>query len=95
MLILKSYQQTALDALTGFLRHAQQVGPGAAFRAATQRGYADEVFGRVPCVCLRIPTGGGKTLLASHAISCMSADWLARNAAAARRRAWAAWLAQR
>lgn len=79
MLILKSYQQTALDALTGFLRHAQQVGPGAAFRAATQRGYADEVFGRVPCVCLRIPTGGGKTLLASHAISCMSADWLARD----------------
>jgi type III restriction enzyme len=76
---LKSYQQAALDALTGFLRHAQQVGPGAAFRAATQRGYADEVFGRVPCVCLRIPTGGGKTLLASHAIARMGADWLARD----------------
>lgn len=79
MLILKSYQQTALDALTGFLRHAQQVGPGAAFRAATQRGYADEVFGGVPCVCLRIPTGGGKTLLASHAIPRLGADWLARD----------------
>lgn len=79
MLQLKSYQQTALDVLTGFLRHAQQVGPGVAFRAATQRGYADEVFGRVPCVCLRIPTGGGKTLLASHAIPRLGADWLARD----------------
>ncbi len=79
MLQLKSYQQTALDALTGFLRHAQQVGPGVAFRAATQRGYADEVFGRVPCVCLRIPTGGGKTLLASHAIPRLGANWLARD----------------
>ncbi len=79
MLQLKSYQQTALDALTGFLRHAQQVGPGAAFRAATQRGYADEVFGRVPCVCLRIPTGGGKTLLASHAIPRLGSDGIARD----------------
>jgi type III restriction enzyme len=79
MLQLKSYQQAALDTLTGFLRHAQQVGPGVAFRAATQRGYADEVFGRVPCVCLRIPTGGGKTLLASHAIARLGADWLARD----------------
>ncbi len=79
MLTLKSYQQAALDALSAFLRSAQNVGAEAAFRQATQRAYAGEVFGRVPCVCLRIPTGGGKTLLASHAVSCMSADWLARD----------------
>ncbi|NJS36074.1 MAG: DEAD/DEAH box helicase family protein [Brachymonas sp.] len=79
MLTLKSYQQAALDALTGFLRHAAQIGAPAAFRAATQRGYADEVFGGLPCVCLRIPTGGGKTLLASHAIPRLGADWLGRD----------------
>ena len=76
---LKSYQEAALDALTAFLRQAQQTGAGAAFRNATQRSYANEVFGSVPCVCLRIPTGGGKTLLASHAIPRLGADWLARD----------------
>lgn len=76
---LKSYQQAALDALTAFLRQAQQTGAEAAFRALTQRSYADEMFGAVPCVCLRIPTGGGKTLLASHAIPRLGADWLARD----------------
>lgn len=79
MLTLKSYQQAALDALTAFLRQASQTGASAAFRALTQRSYADEVFGAVPCVCLRIPTGGGKTLLASHAIPRLGADWLARD----------------
>ncbi len=79
MLTLKSYQQAALDTLSAYLRSAQNVGAEAAFRQATQRAYAGEVFGGVPCVCLRIPTGGGKTLLASHAVSRMSADWLGRD----------------
>ncbi|WP_099350781.1 DEAD/DEAH box helicase [Erwinia amylovora] len=30
--------------------------------------YQDTAFGDVPCVCLRLPTGGGKTLLAAHVI---------------------------
>ena len=34
-------------------------------------------FGDVPCVCLRIPTGGGKTLLAAHAIPLMAREWRA------------------
>ena len=37
--------------------------------------YRAEAFGDAPCVCLRIPTGGGKTLLASHAIALMARAW--------------------
>ena len=37
--------------------------------------YRAEAFGDAPCVCLRIPTGGGKTLLASHAIALMARVW--------------------
>ncbi|MBC7482797.1 MAG: DEAD/DEAH box helicase family protein, partial [Rhizobacter sp.] len=29
----------------------------------------------MPCVCLRIPTGGGKTLLAAHAVGLMAREW--------------------
>lgn len=28
-----------------------------------------EIFPDIPCVCLRVPTGGGKTLLAAHAVA--------------------------
>ncbi len=34
--------------------------------------YQDAAFGDVPCVCLRLPTGGGKTLLAAHVIGDVS-----------------------
>ncbi|GAA4033767.1 hypothetical protein GCM10022212_36170 [Actimicrobium antarcticum] len=27
------------------------------------------LFGNVPCVCLRVPTGGGKTIMAAHAVA--------------------------
>jgi hypothetical protein len=66
------------------LKHYQAASPGSAgqipagctasaaprrpFEAQTGYGYNAEPFGETPCVCLRIPTGGGKTLLAAHAI---------------------------
>ncbi|WP_181951031.1 DEAD/DEAH box helicase family protein [Azoarcus olearius] len=28
-----------------------------------------EIFPEIPCVCLRVPTGGDKTLLAAHAVA--------------------------
>jgi type III restriction enzyme len=64
---LKNYQRDALDLLGAFLRAARLRGAKAAFEESGY-GYRSEPFGEVPCVCLRIPTGGGKTLLASHAI---------------------------
>ena len=79
-LSLKSYQQTALDALAAFARAAQIKGPGLAFGELVGRPYNPDPFGEVPCVCLRIPTGGGKTLLAAHAIKVLAQEWRATDA---------------
>ncbi|MBR8225029.1 DEAD/DEAH box helicase [Burkholderia ambifaria] len=73
MLKLKTYQTNALDALTQFLQSCHSLPPEEAFRAALAAQERDDepyhpLFGEVPCVCVRIPTGGGKTLLAAHAI---------------------------
>ncbi|MEI2624233.1 MAG: DEAD/DEAH box helicase family protein [Giesbergeria sp.] len=75
-LTLKSYQQTALDALTAFARAAQLKGPALAFAEQAGRPYNLEAFGaELPCVCLRIPTGGGKTVLAAHAVPLLAREW--------------------
>ena len=79
-LALKSYQQAALDALAAFARAAQLKGPALAFRELVGRTYNPDAFGDVPCVCLRIPTGGGKTLLAAHAVATLARDWQATDA---------------
>ena len=79
-LALKSYQQAALDALTAFARAAQLKGPALAFQDLVGHSYNPDAFGEVPCVCLRIPTGGGKTLLAAHAIATLAREWLASDA---------------
>jgi type III restriction enzyme len=72
---LKRYQQQALTALENYLRAARVSGARNAFEGETGLGYNPEPFGEVPCVCLRIPTGGGKTLLAAHAIGRLARDW--------------------
>ena len=79
-LALKSYQQAALDALRAFARSAQLKGPALAFGEAVGRPYNAEPFGAVPCICLRIPTGGGKTLMAAHAVNVLSQEWRATDA---------------
>jgi type III restriction enzyme len=77
-LALKHYQTQALDALERYLRSAATLGTAAAFTQHTGYGYNAEPFGALPCVCLRIPTGGGKTLLAAHAIGTLARDWPGR-----------------
>ncbi len=77
---LKSYQLTALETLGSFARAAQVKGPALAFRELVGRPYSPDPFGEVPCVCLRIPTGGGKTLLAAHAVRVLARDWRATDA---------------
>lgn len=87
---LKTYQSTALDALTVFLRNASTMGLEAAWAYAMRRDnggnaervsipYRSDELGEVPCVCLRIPTGGGKTLMASHAIARIGQTWAQRD----------------
>lgn len=73
-LTLKHYQKNALEAMMGYFQACRSLSPADAFRAAlaaqnraNEAQYAD-VFDGAPSACLRIPTGGGKTLLAAHAI---------------------------
>src|ERR1043166_640469 len=71
MLTLKQYQQDSLDRLAGYFRLAVEHGAKAAFERATegQRAFRDVPgLEGMPYVCLRVPTGGGKTLIATHAV---------------------------
>ena len=72
---LKRYQAQALDALDAYLRAARLLGAGPAFTHVTGYGHNAEPFDDTPCVCLRIPTGGGKTLMAAHAVGRMAREW--------------------
>lgn len=79
-LTLKIYQTAALSALSTYLHDATTVGAASAFQQFSGRPYQAAAFGEIPCVCLRIPTGGGKTLLASHAIVRMAREWQSNDA---------------
>jgi type III restriction enzyme len=83
MLTLKGYQQRAIDTLDDFLSKARdrQNVTDAYAEALQAQGlpplaYRDYGFADVPYVCFRIPTGGGKTLLASHAIVTAAKSYL-------------------
>ncbi len=78
---LKTYQQDTLDTLRRFLEATTVAGPKAAYEKITAeeevaqrlRGYGGTYeplaeLPDVPYVCIRLPTGGGKTVLAAHAI---------------------------
>lgn len=77
MITLKDYQERVLESLGDFFRlTAQTKKPEVAFREVTRRfGEAAPYFPvsaaglgpDMPYVCLRVPTGGGKTLLACYA----------------------------
>ncbi len=76
VLTLKSYQQAALDTLAAFAHAAQAAGPAPAFGELAGRPYNADAFGaQMPCVCLRIPTGGGKTVMAAHAVPLLARAW--------------------
>ncbi|MDZ7857503.1 DEAD/DEAH box helicase [Sphaerotilus sp.] len=74
---LKDYQLRALDALEGFFRRLNIVGREAAWAeamaarhgAAPLPAYDARTMGDTPAVCVRLPTGGGKTTLAAHAVA--------------------------
>ncbi|QJY34799.1 DEAD/DEAH box helicase family protein [Diaphorobacter sp. JS3050] len=78
---LKTYQQAALDTLAAFARAARVKGPVSAFSELAGRPWHAGAFGDdLPCVCLRIPTGGGKTVLAAHAVPLLAREWAAVDA---------------
>jgi len=74
MLTLKTYQESALTVLTQFLTDTRSQPVTQAYSAtlAMQNRTGETyqpLFGDVPCVCLRVPTGGGKTIMAAHAVA--------------------------
>jgi superfamily II DNA or RNA helicase len=64
---LKKYQQKTIEVLHDYLTELNKVGPEYAFMKLTKQPYKDAFFKQVPFVCIKIPTGGGKTLVAAHA----------------------------
>lgn len=67
---LKDYQQLVLDKLRDYFRRCSQFSSAStAFYHLTQRPYTEiaELPG-LPYVCLRLPTGAGKTYVACHAL---------------------------
>ena len=84
--MLKIYQQKTLDVLSNYLhRCAIYKDVKRAYAETTleefkQEGiYNDAGFANIPYVCLRLPTGGGKTFLASHSIPIACKELLARD----------------
>ncbi len=71
---LKKYQQRCLQELGQYLQLTSEVGAASAFGAKRRPTDAYETvpgwenLPKSPYVCVRVPTGGGKTLLAAHAV---------------------------
>lgn len=83
MFELKSYQQRAVETLTRFLQRCQTGESVSTAYAETLEEqampaffYRDYGFENVPYVCLRIPTGGGKTILGSYAVEITAREYL-------------------
>ena len=80
---LKDYQQSLLDDYAAYLARTRELSdPDKAFRESTEFGqpYFPLKGGEaIPYVCLRVPTGGGKTLIAGHSIKTVNDNFLAAN----------------
>ena len=85
---LKNYQQNALDTLKKFFEHCRIMGHIEAFKKITEESEtalrlvnlsnkydAWDAIPNTPRVCIKIPTGGGKTLLAAYSIKIISQVW--------------------
>ncbi|MDF9440679.1 type III restriction endonuclease subunit R [Stenotrophomonas acidaminiphila] len=82
-LSLKVYQQRALSSLAQFLEDARLTGPASAFEKNVDPGLVTTYkpmpgMEATPYVCLRIPTGGGKTVMGAHIIQASGDAYLER-----------------
>src|SRR5438552_10699847 len=84
MLKLKSYQQRTLDELQEFLINAATLKGERGIRLAYLDQVGDEErhykpiqgIEQAPYLCIKIPTGGGKTLVASHTLPVILENYL-------------------
>jgi type III restriction enzyme len=85
---LKTYQNTVLEILSKYLRYAKETDPEIAFQRI-HKEFPEKHFKpsyksikevkNVPYVCMRIPTGGGKTILAGYAIKAAIENYIQRD----------------
>jgi type III restriction enzyme len=75
---LKKYQALALGRFSAFLHDSTTLGASAAFDKAAEAHYrpAPAVEDGTPYVCLRVPTGGGKTVMAAHSIGIAAREYM-------------------
>ena len=89
---LKEYQNDTLFVLKRFLEEARLAGPKNAYEAITREPEQAGRLGQyasayapltrlpnVPYVCLRLPTGGGKTILGAYAIRVARDAWIEKD----------------
>ena len=74
MFILKNYQKNALVALGDFLSACRHLTHQEAYdKVLLGQGLSavkyNKLFKDAPSVCLRVPTGGGKTVIAAHSVA--------------------------
>jgi superfamily II DNA or RNA helicase len=65
---LKNYQKRTIEQLENFLQELRKNGPKRAFMYVTEKPYQSDAFDEVPFICIKIPTGGGKTLVGCEAV---------------------------
>ncbi|MDC0865090.1 DEAD/DEAH box helicase family protein [Rickettsiaceae bacterium] len=84
---LKNYQKQCLEALSEFLELSRLHDVQSAYNEIQRKRYNGNNYkpyqpldqlDNVPYICLRIPTGGGKTLLSAHTISIARQSFLER-----------------
>jgi type III restriction enzyme len=83
--VLKNYQSATLDVLRTYLESARVIGAKPAFDSLDKTGVRAprpyrplEAAETVPYICLRLPTGGGKTLLSAHSVKIATDAYLDR-----------------
>jgi len=71
MVELKKYQQKAIDILKNYLKELEisNRNPKRAFISSTETEDKYNDYFDVPNICVKIPTGGGKTLVGCHSVA--------------------------
>ena len=89
---LKRYQQNCLNVLQAFFEKCRITGHVEAFKQITsESNIADRLVNlknaytswdsipNTPRVCIKVPTGGGKTIIAAHAIKIVAHTWCGKD----------------
>ena len=65
---LKKYQESSLETLRLYLKELNEFGPKHAFISTTGNPYKEAFFCEIPNIAVKIPTGGGKTLVGCYSV---------------------------